>query len=171
MPFTCTWVPGGAAGTALCIVGENHNTWVSLLRAARASAARHAGVHVGYGAGQQFCSAVLAASLLEPGVEAIAYFGDLDDKGLAVPAIAAAAAAGAGLPAVVPAHGLYRRLLASGPRQSGRPPLNRQKAEERAAWLGPLSEAAIALLVGGVRLAQEHIGTRALLGTAPQTWL
>jgi hypothetical protein len=167
-PFVTTWVAGRADGEPLCVVAENHHAWFSLVRAARASAARHAGVHVGYGGGNQFSSGAAGAALLEPPVRAVSYFGDLDPTGLDIPVRAAAACP---VP-VRPAVGLYRRLLVLGHRDPRPAPLDPAVAAARARWLGPeLAPAATELLVEGVRLAQEAVGTDALRGTGPADWV
>jgi hypothetical protein len=171
-PLLTTWVPGRRAGEVLCVVAENHHTWASLLGAARAAADRHAGIHVGYGAGNQFAVSLPTIARLEPVVPAITYFGDLDERGLRIPGAAAIAATVAGLPPIRPALGLYHRLLASGVRRATESPLDEVTARSRAAWLGPeLGPIAAALLVSGVRIPQESVGTDALRGTAPDDWV
>lgn len=170
VPFATTWVPGSGSGPPVCVVAENHHTWVSLVRAARAAADRHAGVHAGWGAGTQFGGTVPAVALLVPAVPAVHYFGDLDGRGLAIPTTAARVAVAAGLPPVRPALGLYRRLLATGVRETGVPPP--ADPVRLAGWLGPeLAGAAAELLAAGVRLAQEAVSSDVLRGTGPAEWV
>jgi hypothetical protein len=170
VPLRATWVPGRRAGRPRCLIAENHHTWASLLRRAWATADAHAGIHVGWGAGNQFPQGVAGVGLLEPPVAAVAYFGDLDANGLAIPAAADVAARPAGLPPVRPALGLYHLLLQVCGRQQRAAALDAATAAERAAWLGPLAAAAAELLLDGVRLPQESVGTEVLADTIPSDW-
>lgn len=164
IPFVSQWVPGVAdtRGTAL-LIAENHHTYASLLEVTRHSAAAGGPArHVGYGTGGQFPSAVLSVPLLEPKPDRIVYFGDVDLKGLQIPAAANGNARQAGLPAVVPAFLLYELLFEAQHRR----PATRVSADiaaEAAAWLGPLAEQASATLVGGYRLPQEAVGYELLM--------
>lgn len=175
MPFAAQWIPGAAApsgplpGEVLLLVAENHHTYASLLEAARRHAADGGrGLHVGYGGGQQFCSAVAAVTLLQPAPTRIVYFGDLDRRGLEIPATASATARAAGLPPVTPALPLYAALLRHGhPARAAAVPAD--VAAATAAWLGPHADAAAVVLTGGHRLAQEAVGLELLL--AHPEWL
>jgi hypothetical protein len=171
VPLTATWVPGHLPGEPLCLVVENHHTWVSLRRAARASAGRHAGIHVGWGAGEQFRQGVAGVRLLEPPATEVAYFGDLDPKGLETPTEAAGKARAAGLPPVLPALGLYHLLIRVGVGQRTGAGLVAADARAKATWLGPLAGPAMEYLQAGVRLPQEYVGSEALAGTTPAEWL
>jgi len=159
IPFVSQWVSGceDPRGTAL-LIAENHHTYVSLLECTRRNAAVGGpGRHVGYGTGAQFPSAVLSAPLLLPRVERIVYFGDVDLKGLQIPASASAAATSAGLPVVVPALPLYE-LLFETPRLRKAARIPDAVAVVAAEWLGPLAGQARAMLVDGFRLPQEAVG-------------
>lgn len=156
---------------AWLLVAENEATFDSL--AATAPAASPVGV-VGWGAGGLFRKTVAWAAELGATIDrpafpaAIRYFGDLDGDGLRIPAAASALATRSGLPAVRPAVGLYRRLLAAG-RPEPTEPLDPALAADLASWLGPaLAPAAADLLAGGHRLAQEAVGLEAL--GADRSW-
>jgi hypothetical protein len=145
-----------------CLVVENADTFDSLCRALT----ERPGVvgRVAWGAGNAFSASVL--SLRDDPPSAIPYFGDLDEAGLRIPAGASAIAEQHGLPAVVPAAGLYAALF-----QHGRPADTRRVPPERARstvkWLDERHrEPVLALLVRGQRLAQEAVGQNVLLGEA-----
>lgn len=165
VPFAAQWVPGTAeaGGEVTLLVAENHHTYASLLEATRAHAAAGGpGRHVGYGVGGQFSAVVMSVTLLRPTPTRIRYFGDLDLRGLEIPARAAAAAVAAGLPPVLPASALYEALFVHG-RRAETTPVADSAAATAAAWLGPLAEAAAALLGQGRRMAQEAVGLELLL--------
>ncbi|TCC51517.1 hypothetical protein E0H73_41100 [Kribbella pittospori] len=159
IPFVSQWVPGRAdpRGTAL-LIAENHHTYTSLLEVIRECAGQGGpGRHVGYGTGSQFPSAVLTVPLLEPRPERIVYFGDIDLKGLQIPAAADLNARGAGLPEVAPALPLYELLF----QHAHRRPADRvapDLAGRASQWLGHLAEHASAALTIGYRLPQEAVG-------------
>jgi len=164
IPFVSQWVPGvdDPQGTAL-LIADNHHTYVSLLEVTRHNAtAGGPGRHVGYGTGSQFPSAVVSVPLLFPKPDRIVYFGDVDLKGLQIPAAANAAAAPAGLPAVVPAVPLYD-LLFKVCRKRPAARISADVASAVAAWLGPLAEPARDSLIGGVRYPQEAVGYELLM--------
>lgn len=159
IPFVSQWVPGAsdARGTAL-LIAENHHTYASLLEATRLSAAVGGPArHVGYGTGGQFPSAVLSVPLLVPRPERIVYFGDVDLKGLQIPAVASNNAKISDLPAVVPAFPLYE-LLFEAPYRRPAAPVSPAVAAEASAWLGPLAKSARDALVEGIRIPQESVG-------------
>jgi hypothetical protein len=126
--------------------------------------------HVAWGAGGAFEASVRSCGDL-PGVDRIRYFGDLDAAGLRIPRNAAETATREGLPAVTPAHRLYRSLFASGVRHGGQPPVPAAQASALAQWLGDasLTGQASALLQAGVRVAQEAVTLTAL--SRDRTWL
>lgn len=164
IPFVSQWVPGAVdrKGTAL-LIAENHHTYASLLEVTRHSAtAGGPGRHVGYGTGGQFPSAVLSVPLLVPTPDRIAYFGDVDLKGLQIPAAANTNARLAGLPAVTPAFPLYELLFGARQRRPATP-VSANVAAEAAAWLGPLGAQARDALVDGYRLPQEAVGYELLM--------
>lgn len=164
IPFVSQWVPGVAdtRGTAL-LIAENHHTYASLLEVTRHSAAAGGPArHVGYGTGGQFPSAVLSVPLLVPKPDRIVYFGDVDLKGLQIPAAANASANQAGLPAVVPAFPLYELLFDAHYRRPAKR-VSVDVAAEAAAWLDPLAERARDALIEGFRLPQEAVGYELLM--------
>lgn len=164
IPFVSQWVPGASdtRGTAL-LIAENHHTYASLLEVTRCSAAIGGpGRHVGYGTGSQFPSAVLSVPLLVPRPNRIVYFGDVDLKGLQIPAAADANAKLAGLPNVVPAFPLYK-LLFDALYERSAAQVSADVAAEVATWLGPLAERARRALVDGIRFPQEAVGYELLM--------
>jgi hypothetical protein len=144
------------------LVIENHHTYDSARRLLAVDP-RGIGV-VAYGAGRAICSSVAYAADLDPGVTRIYYFGDLDEAGLAIAASTSLIAVPAGLPALEPAVGLYRALLASPYRRVGAV-VDAENAEARVAWLpSELRSAAVALLTGGTWVPQEAVSLEVLAG-------
>ena len=148
-----------AAPDALVI--ENHHTYESARRAL-AESGRGIGV-VAYGAGRAFCASVSYLVDLDPEVTSAYYFGDLDAPGLSIALGAAAVAQRTGGPHLEPAVGLYRALLASGRRRTGRS-ISDAQVFEHVAWLpGELQKAAAAVLTAGLWIPQEAVGYEALV--------
>jgi hypothetical protein len=154
-PFV--WRPTGTAPVLLVV--ENHHTFHSLGQVLT----EDDGVGVlGYGAGNHFVASVTSAADLPGPIEAIRYFGDLDEAGLRIPAKASRSAAGAGLPPVRPAGALYEALLQFG-RVGAAEVVPPARAIEATAWLPePLRPDASVLLTCGRRMAQEGLGLKYL---------
>ncbi|GAA0366230.1 DUF2399 domain-containing protein [Actinoallomurus spadix] len=152
----------------LLLVVENADTFDSLVHVLRDRPGHRVGA-VGWGAGAAFEASVLSVARLPFPVAEVAYFADLDEKGLRIPANAAAIAAAEGLPAVRPATGLYGALLERARPQSGRRKLTATAADEVTAWLDPAHRApARELLMAGQRAAQEAVGREYL--TTTESW-
>ena len=147
-------------GSVLLVV-ENDNTFYSL-RTVLTDNPGPVGV-IAWGAGGAFEASVRSVADL-PEVNRVRYFGDLDADGLRIPRNAAATALTEGLPAVLPAVGLYRRLLATGAAQAGQPIVEDDTAGDLAAWLaaGDVAQHAAGLLVSGHRIPQEALNLTAL---------
>jgi hypothetical protein len=153
----------------LLLVAENSDTFDSLVHALRGRDGHRVG-RVGWGAGAAFEASVLSVGLLDPPVADVAYFGDLDEKGLRIPANAAALAAREGLPPIRPASGLYSALLLRARPAAVRRTIAAPTATELTAWLDPAHRADVrTLLVGGRRAAQEAVGRDYL--TSHDGWL
>lgn len=155
-------------GPVLLVV-ENDDTFHSIRTALSGCYAGPVG-HVAWGAGGAFEASVRSCGDL-PGVDRVRYFGDLDAAGLRIPRNAAQTAALEGLPAVVPAHELYRRVLATDVRQSGQPPVPVEQASALTVWLGDASlvQQCSTLLEAGVRVPQEALTLTAL--SSDRGWL
>jgi hypothetical protein len=144
-------------GSTLLIV-ENSDTFDSLVTVLRERNDHRVGL-VGWGAGTGFEASVLSIADLGQGIAEVSYFGDLDENGLHIPASASLTAQGAGLPAVLPAAGLYSAMLDRGKPQPGQRRVAADTAASLVAWLNPAHrERASGLLSGGHRLAQEWVG-------------
>jgi hypothetical protein len=157
-PFVCHRI---SAAPVLLVI-ENHHTYDSFVRTLGAGG--RVGV-VAYGAGSAFVGSVTYANDLDPPVEEIRYFGDLDARGLRIP-VDADRARGPLLPPVRPAEHLYRRLLELGVRAAA-PPVPAEIAARLVSWLpADLRDEVAAMLAGGCRMAQEAVGFKALRGTA-----
>lgn len=142
------------------LVVENHHTYDSARRAL-AEDDRGFGV-VGYGAGRAFCAAVASVVDLDPRVEILFYFGDLDVAGLQIPVAASKASA---VP-VVPARGLYEALLQADRRRPGSP-VATQIVDELVGWLPEaLRPGAKQVLLSGAWLPQEAVGLERLRAMA-----
>jgi hypothetical protein len=144
------------AGPALLVV-ENSDTFDSLHRVLATRTTR-VGL-VAWGAGGAFEASVLSISTLSHSISEISYFGDLDAKGIQIPANADRLSAAYGQPPVRPAAGLYSALQRVGTPQAGQPRLSAATATQLSSWLEPQHrEWAVARLVGGTRIAQEAVG-------------
>jgi Wadjet anti plasmid transformation system JetA-like protein len=141
------------------LVIENHHTYDSFTRLLDAGSG--VGI-VAYGAGNAFTATVTYASDLGRPFRQIAYFGDVDARGLRIPADASRVGAAAGLPEIRPAVRLYERLLRVGIRAPASP-VTAETAGQLAAWLpATLRPEVEAMLVRGERMAQEAVGSNAL---------
>jgi len=158
-----------AGGGDLLLVVENSDTFDSILTTLRSRDDHRVGL-VGWGAGGGFEASVLSIALLDRQVAEIRYFGDLDERGLRIPANASLAAQAAGLRPVLPAAGLYEALLRQGVRQGGQRRLSPEAADNLASWLDPSLRGSVTnLLTEGVRMAQEAVGLSYL--TSHDDWL
>lgn len=152
----------------ILLVVENSDTFDSLRTTLTATPGR-VGL-VGWGAGAAFEASVLSVAAITHHVSDIAYFGDLDAKGLQVPANADRLAAAYGLPRVRPATGLYTALQKTAIHQAGQPRLGAEAAARLSAWLdSEHRDWASAVLSCGTRLAQEAVGLAYL--TDHDDWL
>jgi hypothetical protein len=147
----------------ILLVVENSDTFDSL-RTVLTDAPGQVGI-VAWGAGGAFEASVLSIASIAHDIRDIAYFGDLDARGLQVPANANRLATALGLPHIRPAIGLYTALRNSGHRQSGQTSPDSAAAAALASWLPPQHQAwAIELLTSGARIAQEAVGLTYLTG-------
>ncbi|QBR93747.1 Wadjet anti-phage system protein JetD domain-containing protein [Nocardioides euryhalodurans] len=113
---------------------------------------------VGWGSGGGFEASVLSIPLLPHPVQRVLYYGDLDLRGLQIPASASRTATAEGLPPVEPAVGLYQALLTVGQEQATTR-TSASTAAETTRWLPEhLRARAHGLLVSGRRVAQEDTG-------------
>jgi hypothetical protein len=166
LPFASQLVPG--SGPVTLLVTENLATYTSFLAAARAlDEATRPHLHIAWGVGGSFEQSVLSIPLLDPSPRYVRYFGDLDRAGLRIAASAARRALQADLPLVLPAIGCYQFLL-DGPRHWRRPDDSNRVGQleygDACAWLPPaLRSRAGELLASGEKVAQEHLGLKALL--------
>lgn len=154
------------------LIVENHATYASVLRLARARAATgNPALAVGYGSGHQLAKAIGGVTQLAPVPAHMWYFGDLDEDGLAIAHAGAAAARKAELPPLQPAVPLYRALLATSARQPGNRRVDPDVARRLTTWLEDedVCAAAAAVLVAGHRIAQESVGYETLIGMTAWT--
>jgi hypothetical protein len=159
VPFTSAPIGDGC----MLLIVENSDTYDSILRALTNRSDHRVGI-VGWGAGAAFEASVLSIPQFGRPVTDVAYFGDLDEKGLRIPTNAAALAQRAGLPVLRPAIGLYAALCRLATPQSGQRKVQPATATTITAWLGPAHwKQAIQHLVAGERLAQEAVGLTHLL--------
>lgn len=131
-----------------------------------AIAAAYAGTTaaVAYGAGGAFAQSVASLTDIGP-VGDIAYIGDLDAEGLAIPQRAAPAAAAAGLPEPRPDFTQWEALADAATRYGQiADPVPAEVAVEMCQWFGdrPVGEAVRLLLEQGVRVPQEALTAEVL---------
>jgi len=167
-PFVYTKTGGGPCA----LVVENSATFRTI-----ADGVRGKGTPIGlvaFGGGNGFVRSIeyftelSESERLDGPIREIRYFGDLDTEGLRIPASASRTAVDLGLPPILPAVGLYRRLFARG-RPGPSEPVDPATATSLVAWLpAELREQASAHLRRGERLAQEAVGRDLLADDA--TW-
>lgn len=146
------------------LVVENSATFHTLTRLLSDSATRPASSRVRwtcYGAGGLFAAAAPSLTVLSPAV--IVYFGDLDVKGLNIPASAAAAAAAQGMPPIRPAAGLYKLLLDVGVAEPVGANKNVSSVTAGLGWLGSDLASRAGAVIADQRLAQEALRYDVLL--------
>lgn len=144
----------------ILLVVENSDTFDSLTHVLARSPGDVGAV--GWGSGGGFEASVLSSATLPNRPERILYFGDIDLRGLTIPANASRNALAAGLPPVEPATSLYRALLDRGQRQTNTR-VSPTTAQEAASWLpANLRDPVVAVLTGGKRIAQEDVGVEYL---------
>jgi hypothetical protein len=178
-PLASTRVGGGP----VLLVVENDNTFFSIVEVLKNIPAHRTTIgHVAWGCGGAFEASVRSCRTL-PGVERVAYFGDVDADGLRIPTNAAQTAAREQLPPVRPATALYNALLRTSVRSGGQPLVAAEQAAALAAWLSddsaeatvPGIDAQVAeLLEQGVRIPQEALNLTLLRSEADAvhgTWL
>lgn len=148
-------------GGPYALILENSATYRSVLASVPADSP--VGLVV-FGGGNGFVRSIeyfaeLATSgVLNSPIRHLRYFGDLDAEGLRIPVNAGRVAAELGLPPVLPALGLYRRLLIHG-RPAPDEPVEPEAALALAGWLpDELADRVVTHLVAGERLAQEAVG-------------
>jgi hypothetical protein len=148
---------------AVTLVVENYATHHSLAAALPVDGDVGAVV---YGAGNTL-GTVLTALADEGGPRALAYFGDLDVRGLEIAAAGTRLAGELGLPALVPARRLYQLLVDHGRPVAADTRAGAEKVRAAVTWLpAPLRPRALEVLLSGNRLAQEAVGLE-LLTTEP----
>jgi Uncharacterized protein conserved in bacteria C-term(DUF2220) len=144
----------------LLLLVENYATYHSL------AATLPVGGEVGtvmYSAGNTLGTVLTAVADERQRPQALAYFGDLDIRGLEIAAAGARLATDLGLPTLTPAEHLYWLLI-----EHGRPaPMGTYsgpgKARAVAAWLPiALRAPVLDVLLAGKRLAQEAVGREVL---------
>ncbi|WP_144121058.1 Wadjet anti-phage system protein JetD domain-containing protein [Catellatospora sichuanensis] len=149
------------AGSVLLVI-ENSDTFDSVVHALAASSGK-VGM-VGWGAGSAFEASVLSIAQLARPVTHIAYFGDLDAKGLAIPVNAGRVATSIGLPGIQPADGLYAALQQAGRPRPGTALVTDDAAASLVSWLAePQRQWAIGVLTSAARVAQESVNLSYLL--------
>ena len=147
-------------GGPLLLLVENYATYDSL--SATLPAAGEVGT-VAYSAGNTLGTVLTAIADEGHRPQALAYFGDLDTRGLEIAVAGARLATDLGLPPLNPAERLYRLLF-----EHGHPAVTGTysgpgKARAAAAWLpAALRAPALDVLFAGKRLAQEAVGREVL---------
>lgn len=116
-----------------------------------------------YGAGVHFKASVTFLADLATAPRHVLYFRDLDIDGLEIANHANQVAVEAGLPEVEPAHALCRLLLERGTPTSAASAPAASRVSPAAGWLHESIRHEVSeLLLGGLRVAQEWVGTEAL---------
>jgi hypothetical protein len=144
----------------LLLLVENFATYHSL--AATLPADGEVGT-VGYSAGNTLGTVLTAIADEGQRPRALAYFGDLDTRGLEIAAAGAQLATALGLPPLTPAERLYRLLIEHGHPAATGTYTGPGRATAAAAWLpADLRAPVLDVLFAGKRLAQEAVGREVL---------
>lgn len=161
-PFPFTQPDPPCPGTPLLVV-ENHHTFASMVVANDRQRVLAA---VAWGGGNAFTkgSAEYVDTILDrTRACGVTYLGDLDPKGIVIPATVDRARRDAGLPRVMPAIPIYSWLLTHGvvrPLAGGESEAAREATLE---WLGEeLAQKVLALWRQGGWIPQESLGAEAL---------
>jgi len=160
------WERGPSSDGPVLVI-ENGATWYSYCRWNRERGFFSAVV---YGRGNQFIDSVAYLEEVFRGTGnrcAVRYFGDLDPRGLRIPRLASAKAAGLELPMIEPDTRSYRRPLEMG-RQKAKPGRDPLECDARdMEWLRDLAPQAAELFARQCRLPQEHVNWELLQSS---TW-
>lgn len=154
----CFWAAPPIAFTAVgpgttCVVSENAASWHSLRHALAGKVAA-----VAYGAGGAFVQSI--AGLEGAGFSRLAYIGDLDAEGVAIPQRAATTADRFGIPSPAPYVELWQSLVElAGEHGQAANPVPTEVAAELCAWFSDanLAKHVQRLLEAGVRVPQEAL--------------
>lgn len=113
---------------------------------------------------------VVLSALADAPPQELAYFGDLDTRGLEIPASGAHLAGQLGLPRLTAAAGLYRLLLEHGRPAPAETRPDAHRVTRAVGWLpAALRPHAQAVLAAGERLAQEAVGLELLTTVGSDT--
>jgi len=162
LPLPYEIPPGGAHGQPLLVL-ENHHSYWSFCAWNRQA---HRYAAVAYGSGNAFRTSVenLDRIAADSGAAGLKYLGDLDLRGLEIPARVYRRRTAAGLAPLEPEYCWYRWLLTHGPRRNASPGSLSSEIETLCAdWLGTKDWPDVrALLLSGQRIPQEALGLVAL---------
>lgn len=150
-----------AQGQPVLIVENHHSYWS--FGEWNTSQRRYAAIV--YGSGDEFAKSGVAIEqvLRETKGSGAEYFGDLDARGLAIPADFTARRKASGMPGVRPAERFYAWLLANGKTQAVEGQVKRL-SQSSVDWLpSPLRTRGRALIESKSRIAQECLGYEVLM--------
>lgn len=162
LPFPFT-MPNPPCPNGPILVVENHHTFASLVAA---NDQQRVFAAIAWGGGNAFtkgCAEYVDTILDRAKATGVMYLGDLDPRGVLIPATVDHARQKADLPPVTPARAVYAWLLARGitrPLVANIPEVAREAA---LAWLGDeMGRRVIALWGQGYWIPQESLGSEAL---------
>jgi len=162
LPFPFT-MPNPPRPNSPLLVVENHHTFASLVAANDRQRAFSA---IAWGGGNAFtkgCAEYIDAILDRAKATEVMYLGDLDPKGIQIPATVGQARQKAALPPVTPAWKIYSWLLDHGTTRPLATDVSETARNATLAWLGDeMGERVIALWGQGHCIPQESLGTEAL---------
>lgn len=162
LPFPFTMPDPPCPGGALLVV-ENHHTFASMIAA---NDRQRVFAAVAWGGGNAFtkgCAEYIDTIVERAKATGVMYLGDLDPKGILIPAAVDRARREAGLPGVMPAIPIYFRLLTHGVVRPLTIEMSETAREAALEWLGEeLGRQVLALWRQGGWIPQESLGAEAL---------
>lgn len=162
LPFPFTMPDPPCPDNALLVV-ENHHTFASMVAA---NDRQRAFAAIAWGGGNAFtkgCAEYLDIILNRAKANEVMYLGDLDPRGIVIPATVDRVRRDAGLPPIMPAIDLYFWLLSRGVTRPLVSEVPDTACDAALAWLGEeMGQDVIALWSGGSWIPQESLGTEVL---------
>lgn len=162
LPFPFTMPDPPCPGGTLLVV-ENHHTFASMVAA---NDRQRVFAAIAWGGGNAFtkgCAEYMDTIVERAKATGVMYLGDLDPKGILIPAMVDRARRDAGLSPIMPARTIYSWLLSHGVVRSLAGTVSEAAHEAALAWLGEeMGRDVLRLWSQGGWIPQESLGAEAL---------